>query len=109
MKTQNFVQLIGYLGDNPVMKTAANGSRLARFRVATDYFRRAQDGTIVKKTTWHHVLAWDFLAEKVPDNFIKGTHILVQGELRNRTFKNKDGVLTHITEIHASQLLNLDR
>lgn len=109
MKTQNKVQLIGYLGCDPKAKIAVNGSRFARLRVATDYFRRKKDGTILKRTTWHDVLAWDWLARKVPENFIKGTHILVQGDIRHRTYKDKTGVLRNISEVHATHLLNLDR
>ena len=109
MKTQNSVQLIGYLGNDPAIKTAVNGSPLARMQVATDYFRKRKDGTLIKKTSWHEVLAWDWLAEKVPGNFIKGTHILVQGDLRHRKYKNKAGLIKNISEVHASQLLNLDR
>lgn len=109
MKTQNSVQLIGYLGDDPAIKTAINGSSLARMKIATDYFRKQKDGTIIKKTSWHNVLAWDWLAKKVPGNFIKGSHILVQGDLRHRTYKNKEGLIKNISEVHASQLLNLDR
>ena len=109
MKTQNNVQLIGYLGGDPVIRKAINGSILARFRLATDYFRRRKDGTVIKKTTWHNILAWDFLAEKVPEHFIKGSHVLVQGEIRHRTYKNKVGEIKNITEVRASGLLNLDR
>lgn len=109
MKTKNSVQLIGYLGTDPIIKTAVNGSRFSRLRVATDYFRKHKDGTIVKKTTWHHVLAWDWLAEKVPENFIKGSHILVEGELRNYKYKDKEDNIRRINIINASRLLNLDR
>ncbi|MES2005483.1 MAG: single-stranded DNA-binding protein [Bacteroidota bacterium] len=109
MKTQNSVQLIGYLGQDPVMTTAVNGSKLARFNVATDYFRRLKDGTLIKKVTWHQILAWDFLAEKVPGNFIKGSHVMVKGEIRHRRFKNKAGIIKSVTEVRASELLNLDR
>lgn len=109
MKTQNSVQLIGYLGSDPKIKTAVNGSHLARLRVATDYFRRRKDGTIIKKTTWHDVLAWDWLAEKVQGNFIKGAHILIQGEIRHRTYKDKQDIPRRISEVHATHLLNLDR
>ncbi|MBN8720500.1 MAG: single-stranded DNA-binding protein [Sediminibacterium magnilacihabitans] len=109
MKTQNTVQLIGYLGLDPILRTAINGSKLARFRVATDYFRRHKDGSVTKKVTWHNVLAWDWLAEKIPGNFIKGSHVLIKGEIRHRKFKNKSGKLQSITEVRASELLNLDR
>lgn len=109
MKTQSSVQLIGYLGHDPKMKTAVNGSLFARLRLATDYFRRKKDGTFIKKTTWHDVLAWDALAETIPGNFITGSHVLVQGDIRNRTYKDMQGIIRHITEFHATILLNLDR
>lgn len=109
MKTKNSVQLIGYLGKDPMLKTAVNGSNFARLSVATDYFRRRKDGTIVKKTNWHNVLVWDWLAEKIPGNFITGSHVLVEGDIRNRTYKDKQGIIRLITEFHASVLLNLDR
>jgi single-strand DNA-binding protein len=109
MKTHNSVQLIGYLGKEPKMKTAVNGSLYARLSLATDFFRHKKDGTVIKKTTWHEVLAWDALAETIPGNFITGSHVLVQGEIRNRTYKDKEGIVRHITEFHATILLNLDR
>lgn len=109
MKTQNNVQLIGYVGSEPLIRTAVNGSKLARLRVATDYFRCLKDGSILKRVTWHNILVWDYLAEKVAGNFIKGTHILVRGEIRHRKFKNNAGEMKYITEVRASELLNLDR
>ncbi|MES2373404.1 MAG: single-stranded DNA-binding protein [Bacteroidota bacterium] len=109
MKTENSIQLIGYLGHEPTLKKAYNGSLYTRLRVATDYFRRTSDGTVIKKTTWHDVMVWDQLAEKVPDNFSKGSHILIRGYSLNRTFKNKEGIYKKITEVKANHLLNLDR
>jgi single-strand DNA-binding protein len=109
MKTQNDVQLIGYLGSDPVVKKAANGSPFSRIRLATDDYRRMADGKVIHKATWHDVLAWDKLAEIVPENFIKGSHILVKGSIRNRFFIDKEGHKRFISEIRATQLLNLDR
>lgn len=109
MKTKNSVQLIGYLGNDPIIKTSVNGSLYSRLRVATDYFRKGKEGTIVKKTTWHQVLAWDWLAENVPGNFIKGSHILVEGEIRNHKYKDKEGNIQQINLVRASRFLNLDR
>lgn len=109
MKTQNTVQLIGYLGIDPVMKKAINGSPFTRLRLATDYYRKTEDGSVIHKKTWHDVIAWDKLAESVLDNFIKGSHILVQGSIRNRTYVDKKGATKFETIVRASQLLNLDR
>ncbi|SDW45997.1 single-strand DNA-binding protein [Hydrobacter penzbergensis] len=109
MKTQNNIQLIGYLGADPVLRTAVNGAKLARFRMATDYYRRSKSGTVLKKTTWHNIIVWNKLAELCPGNFIKGSHILVQGQIRHRTYQDDSGHTQHFAEVRASQLLNLDR
>ncbi len=108
-KTQNQVQLVGYLGLDPISKKARNGSSLTRMRMATDFFRRDEHGTLFKKTTWHDILAWDSLAESIPNNFIKGSHVMIQGSIVHRTYKNDSGDTRHVTEIRATQILNLDR
>lgn len=109
MKTQNFVQLVGYLAADPVIRKAGNGSKLARIRMATDSFYQDEHGTRHKKTSWHNIKAWNRLASLVPGNFIKGSHILVQGEIGYRSYTDNAGVKKIVTEITARQLLNLDR
>lgn len=109
MKTQNHTQLIGYLGNDPSSRIAVNGSKLARLRLATDYYRRDNSGNLIHKVTWHDILAWDQLAEKVTGNFTKGSHVLVQGEIRHRTYMNENGHKQNLTEIRATSILNLDR
>lgn len=109
MKTQNHAQLIGYLGSDPISRTAVNGSKVTRLRLATDYYRRDNSGNVIRKVTWHDVLAWDHLAEKIPGNFIKGSHVLIQGEIRHRTYIDPNGHKRYISEIKALTILNLDR
>lgn len=109
MKTQSTTQLIGYLGSDPVTRKAVNGSTLSRLRLATDYYRRDNGGNTIRKVTWHDILAWDHLAEKVPGNFIKGSHVLIQGQIQYRTYLDREGHKRYITEIKASTILNLDR
>lgn len=109
MKTQNHAQLIGYLGSDPISRTAVNGSKVTRLRLATDYYCWDNSGNIIRKVTWHDVLAWDQLAEKIPGNFIKGSHVLIQGEIRHRTYIDPNGHRRYISEIKALTILNLDR
>jgi len=108
MKTQNKVQLIGYLGKDPLMSIAVNGSKRAYLRMATDWFRKKEDGTELKKTTWHDIVAWDKKAAKVEAHFIKGSHVLVEGEIEHRSFYKGD-VKRYITRIRATKIMNLDR
>jgi single-strand DNA-binding protein len=109
MKTQNKVQLIGYVGNDPKITTASNGSKLARMRIATDRFFKDENSNAVKKTAWHNILAWEKQADFAENNFLKGSHILVEGFIIYRNYKDKSGVTKNITEIKAERLMNLDR
>lgn len=109
MKTQSTTQLIGYLGSDPITRKAANGSTLSRLRLATDYYRKDNSGNTIRKVTWHDILLWDKLAENIDGNYTKGSHVLVQGEIRYRTYLDELGHKRYITEIKASTVLNLDR
>jgi single-strand DNA-binding protein len=106
---QNNVQLIGYVGADPVIKVLASGSKKAKIRVATHYkLKNEQEG---KKygTTWHNVIAWDTDAEYAERSFVKGSHILVTGDLIYRTYPDAHDHSRYITEIRARELMNLDR
>lgn len=108
MKTHNSVQLIGYLGKDPIISIAKNGSARAYLRMATDIFRRKGDGSTFKKTTWHDIVAWGKKAERIENNFIQGSHVLIEGEIDYRIY-SKDGKKRYSTRIIAKKLLNLDR
>ena len=109
MKTQNKVQLIGYLGHDPEVVTTLAGATLARMRIATSEFFKDASGNGQKFTTWHNIKVWDKLASTVSGNFIKGSHVLVEGRISYRTYEDQTGHLRYVTEIRASALLNLDR
>jgi single-strand DNA-binding protein len=108
MKTQNKVQLIGYVGKDPIISKTQKG-KVARMSLATDSFFKNQNGKNVKITTWHEVIAWEKKAEEVENNFIKGSHMLVEGEIVYRTYLDLTGHTRYVTEITALTLMNLDR
>jgi len=109
MKTQNKVQLIGYLGKDPVITITRKGSKLARINLATDTFFTDERGFKIKKTTWHEVIAWEKKAEMVENNFLKGSHILIEGQIMYRIYEDFTGHTRYVTEIKADMLMNLDR
>ena len=109
MKTQNKVQLIGYLGKDPVITFTRNGDKIARIHVATDIFFRDAKRNKIKKTTWHEITAWEKNADMVENNFLKGSHILVEGEIVYRTYEDHTGHTRYVTEIKAGMIMNLDR
>lgn len=109
MKTQNKVQLIGYLGHDPIVGTTANGAQYAKIRMATDDFFKDAAGNKHQVTTWHDITAWDAIATSVSGNYIKGSHVMIEGRIYYRTYEDKTGHVRYVTEIKAMTLINLDR
>ena len=106
----NSVQLIGYLGKDPVIKQRQNGLNLAILRLATDRYAMASEGKKRKFTEWHTVMVWgQDQVEKLRNYLIKGSHIMVGGAIRYSTFSDNSGRVRDIVTIHASFLVDLDR
>ena len=110
MKTLNKVQLIGYLGKDPVIIDFQNGNRMAIMSLATAKWVW-QEGTVPKKESdWHRVTLCDkFLIEKAMIHFIKGSHIMVNGRIRYRIYTDTKGIVHHAAEIIALDIVDLDR
>jgi single-strand DNA-binding protein len=105
MKIMNSVQLIGYVGAAPQVIKFASGHKLAIIRIATHHKKEGADNPI---TTWHVVRAWNEKAGYAESNFVKGSHILVEGQLAYRTIQ-KTGPKQSFMNIIAHTIMNLDR
>jgi len=111
MKDKNSVQLIGYVGADPKIKNFDNGNKNARLRVATHTPIKKKSPAEEQRyaTDWHTVVAWSDCAAFAERNFLKGSHILVEGHIIYRSYQDKKGIKQNVTEIVAKSLINLDR
>jgi len=88
---RNSVQLIGNLGNDPEIVNLDNGSKLAKFSIATsDNYKNAQ-GEKVEDTQWHNVVAWGKTAEIVENYLTKGKQVALEGKLIHRSYETKEG------------------
>ena len=104
---KNKVQLIGHLGNPPEIKTLDSGKKLARFSVATNESYVNSQGEKIQETQWHNLVAWGKLAEVIEKYLNKGSEVVVEGKLLNRTYTDKEGNKKYITEVEVSELLML--
>jgi single-strand DNA-binding protein len=86
MSTLNRVTLIGRLGQEPEVKTTEKGLKIANFSIATN--GGSKDNPT---TTWHRLTVFDKSANFVEEYYHKGDLVLVEGELENRSYNDKDG------------------
>jgi len=104
---RNKVQLIGNLGADPEVIDFDNGSKLAKFSMATNEVYRDGEGEKKTDTQWHQVIAWGRLAELVEDYLVKGKEVAVEGKLMTRSYQTDAGEKRYFTEIRCEELLLL--
>lgn len=106
---RNKVQLIGNLGNDPEIITLENGTKLAKFSIATNETYKNAKGEKVTDTQWHNIVAWGKLAEIAEEFLSKGKEIMVEGKLVNRSYETNEGEKRYIAEIKCNELLMLGK
>ncbi len=93
------IELIGNLGRDAELSYTSQNRPYARFSVATQEF----DG---KKSfpQWHKVVLWGERAEKLIPYLTKGTLVYIEGVIRYREWKGRDGEPRQSLEINARNL-----
>jgi single-strand DNA-binding protein len=100
----NKVQLIGFLGMNPDIRTLEGGKKMARISIATSDSYNNAKGEKITETYWHNIIAWGKTAEIAEQSLAKGSHVSVEGKLVNRSYVDKQGVKKYVTEVVANEL-----
>lgn len=93
----NKVILLGRITRDLELKTTPSGVSVLSFSVAVD--RKYQAKGEERKADFFNCVAWRDLAEHIARHWIKGKPILVEGELQNRDYADKNGVKRIITEV----------
>jgi single-strand DNA-binding protein len=104
---KNKVQLIGHLGNAPLVKETESGKKRASFSIATNEIYRNAKGEKVTETTWHNMVAWGRIADIVEKYLNKGSEIAVEGKLISRSYTDKTGIKKFTTEVQVNELLML--
>ena len=104
---QNKVTLIGFLGSNPEVRTANNGSFTTLSLATKSSYKK--DDKYISHTEWHRCVVFGKLSE-FAKTLTKGAHIQVEGELRSREYDSKKtDSKQRLWEIRVSSILTLDR
>ena len=109
----NQVQLIGFTGGEPEIRTAGS-KKVATLRVCTSRYTK-KNGERKDYPTWHQIEIWNsatvnWLASK---GLPKGSKVYVQGEIRHDRFKGEDGAERFFSKVVVAmpghELKSLDR
>lgn len=86
----NRVQIIGYLGRDPEMRTTPTGKSVTNFTVAVDDTYNDRDGQRRTRTEWFYVVTWGKLAEACGQHLCRGRQVYVEGRLATRDYTVND-------------------
>ena len=102
------ITIVGYLGNDPVMRYTASGQAVTSFSVAASRSYTTNAGKKVDETTWFRISVWGAQAESCNQYLSKGRPVLVVGRLQPdpqtggpRVFTRKDGTQGASFEINA--------
>jgi single-strand DNA-binding protein len=100
----NKVILMGRLTADPELRQTPSGVSTCQFTVAITRAYAGQNGE--RQSDFINVVAWRQTAEFVSRYFTKGRLILVEGELRTRTYDDKryPEVRHYVTEVFADNV-----
>jgi single-strand DNA-binding protein len=99
---RNQVTLIGNIGNNPKVTSFENGSKVARFNLATTEFKNGK-----KSAEWHSLFAWGNIAQFIENFGTKGKKIAITGKVVNRTYLSPEGETRKISEVEIRHVIGL--
>lgn len=100
----NQVTLIGSVGKDAEVTLVGEGSKVAKFSLATNRSYKDKSGVKQTKTEWHNVEVWAETANFAGEWVKKGKLLLVIGEIRYEKFEDKEGKTQYRTKIFGNKI-----
>lgn len=106
MYSLNRVKLIGYIMENPEVRSLANGTEVCDINLKVISKIKKDNGSF-DSTSFHTVTCWRNLASILGQYSKEGSQIFVEGRLKTDTWDGEDGKKRYKTKIVADNLILL--
>jgi single-strand DNA-binding protein len=106
----NYVVLLGRVTMDPDLRYTPKGAAVLSFRVAVDraWKDKATDEW-KREASFFNVNIWGQAAERLSETMKKGSAVLVEGQLRSRSYETQAGDKRYVVEIWSSRTQVLDK
>jgi len=96
----NQANLLGNVGNDPIIRSTQDGKKIATFSLATSESWKNKNEEKQEKVQWHNIVIFaEGLANVVEKYVKKGTKLFIQGSIQTRKWTDKSGVEKYTTEI----------
>ena len=103
------IVIAGNLGQDPEMRYTPQGRPVTTMSVATNRRWTNAEGEQQRETTWFRVVVWGKQAEACNQYLEKGSAVLVEGRMQNRSWEDQQGQTRWTWELVASWVQFLPR
>lgn len=100
----NKVFIIGNLTRDPELKSLPSGQSVASFAIATNRFYTNKENQKQQDTQFHNIVAFGRLADIASQYLNKGSLVLIEGRIQNRSWEGQDGQKKYRSEIVAGSM-----
>ena len=101
----NKVIIVGFLGNDPDVRTMPNGELVVNISVATsERWTDKNSGEKKEVTEWHRIVLYRRLAEIADQYLTKGSQVYIEGRLKTRKWQDSNGQDRYTTEIQGDNL-----
>ncbi len=106
----NYVVLLGRVTMDPDLRYTPSGAAVLGFRIAVDRaWRDKATDEWKREASFFQVNIWGQSAERLSKTMRKGSAVLVEGQLRSRSWEGKDGEKKSVVEIYSTRTQVLDK
>jgi single-strand DNA-binding protein len=100
----NKIFLLGNLTRDVELKHINSGTSVVSFCLAVNRTYINSDGERMDDVFYLDIIAWNRLAEACDSFLAKGSHVLIEGRLQMRNWKQKDGKKRSKVEVVAQNI-----
>jgi single-strand DNA-binding protein len=105
MANGNHVSIIGNLTRDPELRFTPSGQATASFGVAVNRrWQNRQTQEWDEQTSYFDVVCWGQLAENTAQSLTKGSRVIVDGRLDQRSWENQEGERRSKIEVTADEV-----
>lgn len=106
MAGETVITVIGNLVDDPELRYTPSGAAVAKFRIASTprAFDKETNGWKDGEALFLTCSVWRQYAENVAESLSRGTRVIVQGRLKQRSYDTREGEKRTVYELDVEEV-----
>jgi single-strand DNA-binding protein len=106
MAGETVITVVGNLVDNPELRFTPAGVAVAKFRIASTprHFNKTTNAWEDGESLFLTCSGWRQMAEHIAESLTRGTRVIVQGRLKQRSYEDKEQVKRTVYELDVDEV-----